>query len=87
MNQKDRRVLELFAAKVRHYHPEASIWAFGSRTRDEAAPESDLDICVVIKELDQKAERLICDSERTTEKCLKSTPQGPMKSSNMPGSS
>ena len=29
--------------------------------RDEAAPESDLDICVVIKELDQKADRLLSD--------------------------
>ncbi len=61
MNQKDRRVLEQFAAKVRHYHPKASIWAFGSRVRDEAAPESDLDICVVINELDQKADRLLSD--------------------------
>jgi len=61
MNQKDRQVLEQFAGKVRHYHPEASVWAFGSRARDEAAPESDLDICVVIKELDQKADRLLSD--------------------------
>jgi predicted nucleotidyltransferase len=61
MNQKDRQVLEQFASRVRQHHPEASIWAFGSRVRNEAAPESDLDICVVIDELDEKADRFLSE--------------------------
>jgi len=61
MNFEDKKILEQFAARVRVYYPEASIWAFGSRAHGQAAPDSDLDICAVINELDQKADRLLSD--------------------------
>lgn len=48
--------------RIRQRYPEARIWAFGSRVRGEAAPESDLDICVVIDELDEKADRFLSDA-------------------------
>ena len=62
MKQEDRQVLEQFALRIRQRYPEARIWAFGSRVRGEAAPESDLDICVVIDELDEKADRFLSDA-------------------------
>ena len=61
MNVEDQKILEQFAARVRGHYPEASIWAFGSRAHGNAAPDSDLDICVVINELDRKADRLLSD--------------------------
>jgi uncharacterized protein len=44
--EMDRAVVERFAARVRDIAPDASIWVFGSRARGEAAPDSDLDMCV-----------------------------------------
>ncbi len=44
---RDSAILELFARRVREQHPEARVWAFGSRARCDAEPESDLDLCVV----------------------------------------
>ena len=61
MRLEDQRILEEFAARVRGYYPEASIWAFGSRAHGQANADSDLDICVVVNELDTKADRLIMD--------------------------
>jgi predicted nucleotidyltransferase len=48
ISPEDRRLLELFARRVRLLAPTSSIWAFGSRTRGSAHPESDLDLCVVV---------------------------------------
>ena len=61
MNIEDQQILKKFAARVRTYYPGASISAFGSRVHGEAAPDSDLDICVVLNELDQKADSLLTD--------------------------
>ena len=61
MRLEDQKILEKFATRVRGYYPEASIWAFGSRARGHASPDSDLDICVVVNELDAKADRLVMD--------------------------
>lgn len=51
MTPEDRRILDLFAARVRQVAPAARIWAFGPRARGDAAPDSDLDICVVVPAL------------------------------------
>ena len=48
MSPQDRGILELFSRRVRVLAPSAAIWAFGSRARGSAHPESDLDLCVVI---------------------------------------
>lgn len=52
MDDTDRRILEIFAARVRERFPGARVWAFGSRTRGEAEWDSDFDMCVVLDELD-----------------------------------
>ena len=41
---EDRRLLELFASRVRRLVPKAAIWAFGSRARGNPDPDSDLDL-------------------------------------------
>jgi predicted nucleotidyltransferase len=47
MADRDRQILDLFAANVRERFPDANVWAFGSRARGDATWESDLDVCVV----------------------------------------
>ena len=49
MSPEDRRLLVLFASRVRRIDPSVGVWAFGSRARGSAAPESDLDLCVVVR--------------------------------------
>lgn len=51
MSPEDRRILGLFANRVRALAPSASICAFGSRARGSAPPEADLDLCVVLSEV------------------------------------
>jgi len=51
MADRDRQILDLFAARVRERFPDADVWAFGSRARGDAIWESDLDVCVVVNHL------------------------------------
>lgn len=51
MSAEDRETMDLFASRVRFLAPSAAIWAFGSRTRGSAHPESDLDLLVVAPEV------------------------------------
>jgi predicted nucleotidyltransferase len=48
MDPVDRTILVEFASRVRTVEPRARIWAFGSRARGDAHPESDFDLCVVV---------------------------------------
>ena len=50
ISAEDRKLLDAFARRVRLVAPSAAIWAFGSRARGAAHPESDLDLCVVVPE-------------------------------------
>jgi predicted nucleotidyltransferase len=61
MLERDRIILEQFAARVRVLYPEARIWAFGSRTRGDAGTDSDLDVCVVLSHVDADIRTIISD--------------------------
>jgi predicted nucleotidyltransferase len=61
MCDTDRRILEEFAKRLREHHPEAQLWAFGSRARGNADPESDLDVCAVIGQWTEAARKEISD--------------------------
>jgi predicted nucleotidyltransferase len=51
MADRDRQILDLFAARVRDQYLDADVWAFGSRARGDATWESDLVVCVVVDQL------------------------------------
>ena len=55
----DRTILDQFASTVRQQFPDAQIWAFGSRARGDAKPDSDLDICVVVDSLEPSVKKTI----------------------------
>ena len=57
MTNRDQQVLQEFARRVRLRFPDARSWAFGSRVRGDAVPESDLDVCVVVDRLDDERDR------------------------------
>ena len=59
MNEHDRGILNQFADRVRKHIPTAQIWAFGSRAREDARPDSDLDICVVVEDITPELRRII----------------------------
>ena len=59
MSADDRALLEAFARRVRLLAPSAAIWAFGSRARGTAAPDSDLDLCVVVPDVTREVRESI----------------------------
>ena len=61
MSNEDRKILNEFTAIVHERFSDARIWAFGSRARGEATWESDFDIFIVLREVDQKIDRWIRD--------------------------
>ena len=59
MQDRDRQALTLLAARIRERFVGARIWAFGSRTCDAASPESDLDVCIVLDDLNEDIDRIL----------------------------
>jgi predicted nucleotidyltransferase len=57
----DAETLNLFAQRIRQLHPDARIWAFGSRAKGDPSWESDLDVCVLVKSLSNQAYNDIID--------------------------
>lgn len=56
---EDRRILDVFSARVRERFPTARVWAFGSRVRGKTEWDSDFDICVVLDEVSLEDDRSI----------------------------
>ncbi|MBF0310673.1 MAG: nucleotidyltransferase domain-containing protein [Magnetococcales bacterium] len=56
MLSQDVQLLESFVRTLRQERPEARVWAYGSRVRETATEESDLDLCVVVDTLDRATE-------------------------------
>lgn len=61
MKKKQMKSLQEFAGKVRARYPGARIFAFGSQTKGNASPESDLDICVVLPRIDPEDRIAVSD--------------------------
>ena len=61
MQEKDLRVIEKFKSLVSQKVKVLEIRVFGSRAREDASPESDLDVLVVVDYLDHSIERYISD--------------------------
>ena len=61
MKAKDHATLNAFSRRIRQYFPEARIWAFGSRVREDGSQHSDLDVCIVLNLLDEKADAKIME--------------------------
>ena len=59
MSKEDRKILDEFTTRVRERFSDAKVWAFGSRARGEATWESDFDLLIVLKDVDQKTDRWI----------------------------
>ena len=61
LTTQDAQIFAQFADSVRQQFPDARIWAFGSRVKGTATPESDLDVCVVVRAKDDVIKRRIRD--------------------------
>ncbi|UCE53828.1 MAG: nucleotidyltransferase domain-containing protein [Desulfobacterales bacterium] len=61
MSKEDRKILKNFKARVHERFSDARIWAFGSRARGDATWDSDFDIFIVLRVVDQKTDRWISD--------------------------
>ena len=61
LSRTDIITLNLFAHQIRQSFPDARIWAFGSRVKGNASWESDLDVCITIKDLTTDSSKQIID--------------------------
>jgi predicted nucleotidyltransferase len=60
-SEKDEIVLNELAGRIRTRYPEARIWIFGSRARGQSGLDSDFDLCVVLKTINEEADEFIRD--------------------------
>lgn len=61
LSAADQECTETFTHSLRQVYPDALIWTFGSRARGEGTPESDLDICVVLNEVNWESRKAVSD--------------------------
>ena len=60
----EKRILGLareFKELLKQRHLEAELIIFGSRARGDNQPDSDLDLCVIVKRLDRKTRDVVID--------------------------
>lgn len=61
MKASDKRIVKQFKKLLSQKVDVREIRVFGSRARDDAAEESDLDVLVVVDELDHKKEKWVSE--------------------------
>jgi predicted nucleotidyltransferase len=59
--QADQEIFAEFLESIHPVFPEADVWAYGSRAKGKAQPESDLDVCVVLEEVDWDKRKAVSD--------------------------
>lgn len=59
LSKEDRRIPDLFSSRLREQFPNARIWAFGSRARGNTNWDADFDLCIVLDEFSEDADRWI----------------------------
>lgn len=61
MTEQDRRVVKRFKELIAAKADLHEVRVFGSRARGDAAPESDLDVLVIVDHLDHELEKYISE--------------------------
>lgn len=61
MQEKERKIVEKFKQRVSQKVKVHEVRAFGSRAREDATEESDLDVLIVTDYLDHEIEKYISD--------------------------
>jgi predicted nucleotidyltransferase len=59
MKNRDRKIFNLFARKIKERFGDVQTWAYGSRVMGKAGKYSDLDVCVVLDRIDDSIDREI----------------------------
>jgi predicted nucleotidyltransferase len=56
---QDKKILDELARRVRVRYSEARIWLFGSRARGDSSWDSDFDVCIVLINANEDADKFI----------------------------
>jgi len=59
MNSRDAQIFKQLAQNIRMQFPSAEIRMFGSRARGNAAPDADMDVCVILDTINRNIRNII----------------------------
>ncbi|MCX7048735.1 MAG: nucleotidyltransferase domain-containing protein [Candidatus Sumerlaeota bacterium] len=62
ISERDKKILDEFATRLREKCPDARVWAFGSRARGDNNEFSDFDVCVVADKMEAEDRQAILDA-------------------------